>query len=159
MGRNSWWKRMGLVATAVAAVVVLGGAAGKRMHGMHDPARMEAWFGKKLDKLLDEVKATPEQRQQIVAIKDELVAKRRAAREAHRADHAELIAQWESANPDMNKIHARIDDRAKEHTAFAHEAADALAKVHAILTPEQRTQVAAKIREHHERRGGKHPER
>ena len=152
MERKDWTKRVALVALGVGTVVLLGGAAGRRMH---DPARLEQMFGRKLEAILDDVDATPEQRQQITAIKDELVAKRRAAREAHRADHQELIAQWESPNPDMGRIHARIDERAQEHTRFAHEAADALARAHAILTPEQRAQVAEKLRSWHERRGAR----
>jgi Spy/CpxP family protein refolding chaperone len=151
MARKDWTKRVALVALGLGTVVLLGGAAGKRMHG---PGHMEHMFGKRLEKLLDEVNATPEQRQQITAIKDELVAKRRAAREAHRADLQELLALWESPNPDRGRVHARIDERAREHVAFAHETADALAKVHGILTPEQRAQVAEKMRSWHADRGG-----
>ena len=151
MERKSWTKRAAVLAVGLGSLALLGGAAGKRMH---DPQRLDHMFGRHLEKMLDEVKATPEQRQQIGAIKDELVAKRKAMREARHADHEELLAQWDSPNPDMSRIHGRVDERAKELTAFAHEVADALGKVHGILTPEQRAQVAKKMREHHGRRGG-----
>ena len=154
MERRTWRKWAGLAAVVVGSFVLLGGAARAAGRHMHDPARFEQLLGKKLEKMLDEVKATPEQRQQIVAIKDELAAKRKAMRGDRRADHEELLAQWSSPNPDMNRIHARLDERSKELTAFGHEVADALARVHAILTPEQRAQVAEKLREHHGRRRG-----
>jgi Spy/CpxP family protein refolding chaperone len=145
-----------MVALGVGTLVLLGGAgkaAAHRMHGGH----MEGMFGRRLEAMLDEVKATPEQRQQITAIKDELVEKRKALWATKKATHQEMLAQWESANPDLGAIHARIDERAKEMSAFAHEVADALGKAHAILTPEQRAQLATKWREKLERHGAPQP--
>jgi Spy/CpxP family protein refolding chaperone len=147
MQTGKWLKRFAIGTVALLGVLALGGVAHAKGRGWHDPARMEAMFGKRLDRMLDFVQATPEQRTKIVAIKDGLVAKHRALRDARKATRDELLAQWDSVNPDMSRVHARIDDRAKEMTAFAHDAADAMNQVHAILTPEQRAKLSQRWKE------------
>ena len=93
--------------TALALVVAAGGTlALTAFRGHHgDPARMERFVTNRVDDLLDDVQATDAQRQQILALKDKLLAD---------------------------------------------EFADALLKVHAILTPEQRATLTKKIQRHHE---------
>lgn len=149
------WKKTGLV--ALGAVLLAGGFLtltafrhGPGGCGPRDPARMERFIGNRLDDLLDDLQATPEQRQRIGAVKDRLLARARELRAGAPADHQALLAQWESPNPDLSRVHALIDQRGDGMKAFAHEAADALAEVHAVLTPEQRAQLAKKIRRHHD---------
>jgi Spy/CpxP family protein refolding chaperone len=142
MEKTHGLKRLAVAGLIGGAILAFAGVAQARSGRWHDPAHFEAMIGKRLDRMLDEVKATPEQRQQIGAIKDRLVAKHRALGDARVATRQELLAQWDAATPDMARVHARIDERAKEMQAFAHDAADAMNEVHAILTPEQRAIVA-----------------
>jgi len=150
------WKKIGL--GILGAALLVGGFAtltafrhgpgGCGGHG--DPARMERFIGARLDDVLDDLSATPEQRAKIVAVKDRLVAEGKALRAAQPEAHALLLEQWESPNPDVARVHALVDQKADAMKGFAHKAADAMAEVHATLTPEQRAQLAKKARRHHE---------
>jgi Spy/CpxP family protein refolding chaperone len=153
MERRKWFKRIAAAAAGVGGLVLLagfgpGGRCGGHGHG-HGPGA--AMLGHHLDDVLDDVEATPEQRQKITAVKDRLLEKGRALHGARRDGMRELLAQWESPTPDAAAVHAHIDARAKEMQAFAHEVADGLAEVHSILTPEQREKIAKKWRRRVER--------
>jgi Spy/CpxP family protein refolding chaperone len=154
MERRSWFKKIGMTVLGLGAIGLLG--AFRHGHGGfgHGPGML----AHHLDELLDEVDATPEQREKIVAIKDRLVEKGQALRAGRREGMKDLLAQWRSATIDTAAVHAKIDARAKEMQAFAHEAADAMAEVHGILTPEQREKVAARWQRRMERFGGERPE-
>lgn len=136
------------IALGVVALVAVAALTGFRAHHGHDPARMNAFVTQRLDALLTDIHATPEQRQQITAMKDKLLADAQQLHATRAADHQELLAQWRSDQPDAAKIHALIDARIDAMRALAHEAADDALKVHATLTPEQRAQVTAKLEAH-----------
>ncbi len=113
-----------------------------------DPAQMEQMFTKRVDKMLDEVKATPAQRQQILAIKDKLVADGKALHASHADTRQKLLALWNADQPDAAQVHALVDGRADAMKGFADEVADAMLQVHGILTPAQRAQVGAHLQQH-----------
>ena len=138
---------------SIATVAVVGLAALTLTAARHhrDP---EAFLTKRIDSMLDEVKATDAQRQQILAIRDKLLADGKALRAQHAGVRQQLLAQWQADQPDAKQVHALVDGRADAAKSFADEVADAVLKVHDILTPEQRAQVAARIQEH---RGQHHP--
>jgi len=141
----------GLVAVAGGYLVLTGFRGhGGGCGGHRDPARMERMVASRLDDLLEDLDATPEQRTRITAVKDRLVAEGKALRAAHQGTPQELLAQWDSPNPDVSRVHALIDERGEAMKGFAHKAADGLAEVHALLTPEQRAKLAKKVRRHHE---------
>jgi periplasmic protein CpxP/Spy len=149
MERRSWFKRMGVAVLGIGGIALLGAfRPGGPGHGHGDPARMEQRIGRHLDQVLDDIDATPEQRQQILAVKDRLLEKGKALHGGRREAMKDLLAQWQSPTLDPAAVHAKIDARAKEMQAFAHEAADALVEVHGILTPAQREKVARKWQRH-----------
>jgi Spy/CpxP family protein refolding chaperone len=157
MDRRKWFRRIGAAVLGLGGVTVLAAAGFARHGGLcgghGDPARMERMLGERLDHVLDEIDATPEQRTRIGAVKDRLLEKGRALRAARGGAMQEALAQWESATPDRAKVHALVDARGAEMQAFAHEVADGLAEVHGILTPGQRAEVAERWRERAERHG------
>lgn len=146
----------GVAAVAVGYLALTGfrgpghGFGGHGCGGHRDPARMERMISSHLDDVLDDLSATPEQRAKITAVKDRLVEEGKALRAGKADVHKDLLAQWESPNPDVSKLHGLIDERGDAMQGFAHKVADGLAEVHAILTPEQRAQLAKKARRHHE---------
>ncbi len=135
------------VAAALAVAVGLVGVAGfgyAGHFGPRDPAQVAAMVTDHVEDTLDDLNATPEQRTQILAIKDRLLADAQRLHGSHASTHGELLAQWKSDSPDAAALHALVDRRAAEMKALADEAVDAAIQVHGILTPEQRAQLTKK---------------
>jgi Spy/CpxP family protein refolding chaperone len=137
-----------LGAVLVGFVVLSGFGGGCGHHHPRDPAEVQAAVTAHLDEALDDLDATQAQRDQIHAIKDKLLAKGMALRADHQAVRDEVLAQWKSETPDRAKLHALVDQRIDALRAFAHDAVDAGADVHGILTPDQRAKVTKKIERH-----------
>jgi Spy/CpxP family protein refolding chaperone len=138
----------------VPAALLLGlGSAFARGVGRRDPERVKKFIEFRVNETLDELDATEAQRTQILSIVDGMVSKVQAEHQSgERRRLAEAIAAAvESDKPDTSGIDQLIDERAKRMTALAHEAVAAGRSVHAQLTPDQRKELAARIREHHGR--------
>ncbi len=133
---------------AVLAVAALGTLALTAFRHHHDPARFEQHVSARVDSLLDDVHATADQRTQILAIKDKLLADAKALHASHAGMHQELLAQWQADQPDAAKVHALVDGRADAMKKLADEVADAMIQVHGILTPDQRAKIAKKLQRH-----------
>jgi len=144
---------LGLAAVAAvgvaAAGVTLGGCHGHGVHGRPDPAAMEKRIASHVKETLDDLHATPAQREKILALEDRLVADGRKAHGEPGQVLREALAQWESPAPDVARMHALVDARIDALRALAHEAVDAAAEAHDVLTPAQRAELARKIRRHH----------
>lgn len=139
-----------LVTALTLVVVGVGGLTLTAFRGHHgDPAQLDQMVEKRLAKMLDTVQATDAQRQQITAIKDKVLADGKALRASHQGTHDQLLALWNSDQPDAAQVHALVDARADGMKKFADEVADAMIQVHGILTPAQRAKVADQIQQHH----------
>jgi len=114
-----------------------------RHHG--DPAR---FVTNRVDDMLDDVKATDAQRQQIHAVVDKVVADGKALHASHADVRSQLLAQWQADQPNAAQVHALVDSRANAMKKFADEIADAVLQVHGILTPDQRAIVTKKLQRH-----------
>ena len=142
------------VVVTVVGMVAVGLLAGFRWagRGMHDPERVRQVITWKVDDALDGIEASDAQRQEVHRLKDSLLDEGRQLMVGHRESRGELLAQWESATPDAQRVHALVDGRVDAMRAFAHRVADALLEVHRLLTPAQRQEVAQHARE----RAGRH---
>ncbi len=149
------WKKIGTVAAALLllgiGLVTLtafrgGGCFG---HGHRDPAQMAAHVNARVDDLLDDLNATPDQRTQIHAVVDRMIAEVQQAHAGQQGTHGELLAQWNADTPDAAKLHALVDQRAEELRKLAHDAVDAGIQVHGILTPDQRATLTKKVERWH----------
>jgi protein CpxP len=131
---------------AVGAVALTGfaGGCGAHRHGPRDPAEIAAFVSGRVDDLLDDIDATPEQRTRITEVKDRLLAAGTKLHGGHAQVHDAIREEWTKDQPDAAKLHALVDARAEEMKAFAHQAVDAGVEVHGILTPEQRAKLAKK---------------
>jgi Spy/CpxP family protein refolding chaperone len=137
-----------VLAIALAATLVaLGGC---RHHGMTEASR-EAMFAmamKRVDGVLDQVQATPEQKQAVFAAIDDVHAQVKAFHDSCQGTHAALLAQWKSDQPDMAAVNALVDTRLEEFEGLVHAAVDAAARLHGVFQSEQRNQIAAVIEAH-----------
>ncbi len=145
-----------LAAAGVAAAIALGFVALTGFHGgcgghghPRDPAQLAALVTDRVNDVLDDLDATPDQRTRIDAVKDRLLADAQKARAGHEEVHAALLGEWKADAPDAKKLHALVDERIEALRGMAHEAVDAGVEVHGILTPAQREKVAKKAERWH----------
>jgi periplasmic protein CpxP/Spy len=142
----------GALLLVVGVVVLTGwrGGCGGHGHGHgRDPARMAAFVTDRVDGLLDDVDASPDQRARVHAVKERMLAAGQTAREGRKEAHDALVAEWKSATPDAARLHALVDERVEEMRALAHQAVDAGVEVHGVLTPEQREKLTRKMERWH----------
>jgi Spy/CpxP family protein refolding chaperone len=127
-------------ALGVGGFLILSGFAAPHWHG-HPGQRIKAY----IDDLLDDVKATDAQRQQITAIEDKILADAKALHQKQQGSHQELLDQWNAAQPDTAKLHALIDAHIESMRTIAYEVSDGLVQAHGVLTPEQRAEVGKRL--------------
>jgi len=141
------WQKALLAVPLLAGVVVLagwrGGCGGH--HGPPDPERANRMITSRVEDVLDDLDAAPEQRTRVLALKDRLFQRGLAAREGQQEAVHEVVAQWDVAAPDAAKVHALVDARIDAMRKLAHEAVDAGVELHAVLTPEQRAKLSKKL--------------
>jgi len=135
--------------SALLAFVLLTGFRGGGHYGWgpRDPERVKQMMTWKLDDRLENLKATDAQKEALHGLKDSLFEDGKRLFEEQKGAKAELLNQWESANPDAKAVHAVVDARLDAFRAFAHKVADAALEAHRIFTPEQRQQVTTQVRE------------
>lgn len=114
-------------------------------HRAHDPAEMARMVNNRLDDVLDDVNATPDQRTHIHALASELVTEVQNLHTDTAATHQAVLQAWKSAAPDRASLHALLDKRIDAFRAVAHKALDDGIDVHNTLTPEQRDRITRKI--------------
>lgn len=122
-------------------------------HGRGDHAMAHKFVDFAIGEKLHEIGATPAQKQKVNEIKERLMKSGRALHESHPPVREEVLALLEKDSLDASQLKALAHARAEEIMRFADEAADALAELHGVLTPEQRKQLLADAREHMARHG------
>jgi periplasmic protein CpxP/Spy len=126
-----------------------------RHHGA--PGHFDRFVAHRIDDMLDDVKATDAQRQQIHAMVDKVVADGKTLHASHAGVRDQLLAQWQADQPDAVQVHAIVDGRADAMKKFADEVADTALQIHAALTPDQRAIVTKKLQRHMEELPGSGP--
>jgi periplasmic protein CpxP/Spy len=146
------WKR---IALALGIAGVLGGAtAALAAANGHRGRNFQTMITNRVNRLLDEVGATPEQRQTINQVKDDALAKLAQKRQQHANEHAQWMSALTADQVDVNALNAAADQKAQEMASTAKEIIiPALVKVHDTLTPAQRQKLAEVIQSHHVRGG------
>ena len=134
---------------AVVAVVGLSGFACAHHGHPHDPAQVQKMVNARVDDLLDDVDATPDQRTKIHALADGLMASAKEAHAGHDAARQTVLAEWKADQADRAKLHALVDARVDEFRKLAHQAVDAGVDAHDVLTPAQREKLAKKAERWH----------
>ena len=142
------WKVMG----AVAAALVIGGAVAVSCShggpGKMSPERMKTMVTWKVNDVLDDVDATSAQRKVVLDQAYKVLADFGKLHAASESNHQKLLSELESSQPRADVIHAMVDERTDAFRAFLHRSVDTLLAANAVLTREQREQLAAMAREH-----------
>jgi periplasmic protein CpxP/Spy len=138
-----------LIGSAVLGVVLLTGFRGGHMGwGARNPERIKQMITWRMDDRLEELKATDDQKRTIHGLKDSLFDEGKRMVEEQKDARQDLLAQWEAPQPDARAVHALVDARVDAWRGFAHKVADAVLEAHRVLSPAQRQQVSADVREH-----------
>jgi Spy/CpxP family protein refolding chaperone len=146
--------KIAALAVAVGGAGVLGVGA-YQAHGSfgghRDGALMHKFIEFAVNEKLDEVGATPAQKQKVQEVKERLLAECHTLRGDRKAFREELLTLLEQDNPDPARLKAAVRQRTEALTRIADDAADALVELHAVFTPEQRKTLLADARAHLER--------
>ena len=132
---------IGSVAALTLAGLVGFASTDGSCHRGFSQEQAQAFIDYRVNDVLDDLDATDAQRDAILDIKDDLVDQGFALKADRQTTHDELKAQWQSDQPDAERIHQMVDEKADQMRGFAHTVADAVLEVHSILTPEQRNQA------------------
>jgi protein CpxP len=99
----------------------------------------------RLEKQLDALEATDEQKKALRPIAEALVLEAVPLLDERDVIVTAVTNAWKSERPDAAALHALVDDETAKINELARTAAGSFAEAHAILTPEQRTTLATKM--------------
>lgn len=123
-----------------------GGPGGSgMMHAGMGPGMMGG--GRHIERLLDAVKATPEQRTQIKQLTDAAKADMQAQREAGRKLHEQGRELWAQPTVDARAAEALRQQMLAQHDAASKRGLQLMLDVSRVLTPEQRKQLADRMQQ------------
>ncbi len=117
--------------------------AGHRGHGMAGSPRH-------LERMLDEVKATPEQRAQIKQITDAARTDMAAQREAKRQLHEQNRALFAQPTVDARSAEALRAQMMAQHDQASKRMLQMRLDISRVLSPEQRAQLGERMKKRHE---------
>jgi periplasmic protein CpxP/Spy len=123
-------------------------AGGPMMGGpMGDGSMM---MGGMLNRLLDQVNATAEQRAQIKQITDAAAAEMRTRHEAGRAMREQVMTLFAQPTVDANALEALRQQQREMHDSASKRMMNAMVEISRVLTPEQRRQMAEHMKQRSE---------
>lgn len=143
-----------LIPAAAMALALLAGGAHARGHG--DPAGMGGpgmgpMMGGHVEHMLDMVDATETQRSQIKAIMDAARNDVKPQRESLRGLHEQGLALFSATNVDAAAVEALRQKGSALHEQVSKRMSQAMVDAARVLTPEQRSKLAAKLKQRHAR--------
>jgi len=130
----------------------MGGGPGWGMMGGGPGGDHHAFLQKRMEKMLDGVKATDAQRAAIKPIVDDLQAKMKPLHEQGAAIHDQMMAAFAAPSVDAGLVENLRQQGLRLHDDGSRLFMDALVKIGNVLTVEQRKQVL----EHLKERGPRH---
>jgi len=150
------WKK---VALALGMALVVGGATTAVAANAHRGANFQQRITTHVNRMLDKLNATPDQRQAINQITNDAVAQLQARRQNQAQTRGFWMQALTAANVDEGTLDAQADAQAKQMATNAKEVIiPALLKVRNVLTEAQRTQLGSMMKNHAPQAGFGGPE-
>lgn len=140
--------KVGIAAAALAGLFSFGllrGAHAGWGHGGR-PAIMKRFVSSAIDEVLDEAKATPDQRTRINAARDRVFAAVERNRQDHRGEMDEVLRLFEVDHVDPARLAAMRSEREGKLKQLGDVIQQAVVEAHDTLTPQQRLIVTDRIR-------------
>ena len=117
-------------------------------HGGHGGPGMGMMFGGRgLDRMLDGVNATAEQRMQIKAIAERAATDLKAQREAGKGTRDQFMSLFTQPTVDANAAEALRAQTMQQHDQASRRTLAAMIEISRVLTPEQRKQMAERMQQ------------
>jgi Spy/CpxP family protein refolding chaperone len=146
------WKR---IALALGIASILGGATAAIAANGHRRGNLQQRITTHVNRMLDKVNATDQQRQAINQVVNDALTQFQQQRQQHASDRAYWMQALTADSVDVNALNAKADEQAQTMANTAKTIViPALAKVHDILTPAQRQQLAELAKNHAGMQGG-----
>ena len=140
-----WGKRIAVL--AVLATLGAGAAFAAADPGARRSRWMKHMIDSRVEDALEDLNATPQQRQVIDQAKNDIVAKLETQMKTHAGRHA--LAQILTAdNLDQSALVKLIDERAQAHKALINDLMPDLVRIHDTLTTAQRRKLAELMEQH-----------
>lgn len=128
------------------------GAHHGAQHGAHHAPGLP-FAGRGFERVLDEVKATDAQRQQIKQITDQARTDLQALHQQGRDAHQQGMAIWTSPKLDAADAEKHRQQMLAHHDQVSKRMMQAMLDVGKVLSPEQRAQAAQILKQRHDRMG------
>jgi Spy/CpxP family protein refolding chaperone len=139
------------VYTAVAqAQPADGPRAGPARHHMHAGAMGGPFSGRMLERALDSVNASPEQRSRIQEIMKSAAADVRQQHEASRGLREQAMELFAQPTVDARAVEALRQQMLQQHDQSSRRWTQAMLDASAVLTPDQRKQLAERMKQRRE---------
>jgi Spy/CpxP family protein refolding chaperone len=139
------WKKLAFLALVVGFA---GAAVAAGLHHGRD-GFLKDRIAARVSKALDEIQATPQQRQIVEQAENDIVNAIQAKTQARHGTHQALLQAFTADNFDAQAVQAFADARAQDVKDLAAVVIPSLQKVHDALTPEQRATLAKLAQQHH----------
>jgi periplasmic protein CpxP/Spy len=112
------------------------------MPGGHGGPGMGMFSGRGLERMLDGVNASAEQRTQVKAIAERTMADMKAQREAGKGTREQMVKLFAQPTVDANAAETLRAQMQQQHDQGSRRMMQAMLEVSRVLTPEQRKQLA-----------------
>lgn len=136
-----------LIGAALAALVLVGGAAYAMGHGGHG-RMMQQMISARIANAEDYIQATPDQRAVIDQSKTTVLNALQARAQDRQASHQQLIDLLSADKLDTAALYKIADQHAAEIQDLAKVIVPEIQKVHDVLTPAQRKLLADRAKQH-----------
>jgi Spy/CpxP family protein refolding chaperone len=143
----------GLLVAAAGMFALTAFAQGMPHHGGpggHEGMMFGPMGGRGLDHMLDSVKATDAQRAQIKQIAEQAHADLKAIHQQGKSLHEQAMAVFTAPTVDANAAEQLRQQMLAQHDQASKRMLQAMLDISRVLTPEQRQQLAQKMKQHHE---------
>jgi periplasmic protein CpxP/Spy len=132
---------------AVLGTVTLSAWAQPGGHRMHEggPGMGMMMGGRGLERMLDSVNATAEQRTQIKQIAERAMADMKTQHESGRSTRDEMMKLFTAPTVDANAVEALRARKMQQHDQASRRMSQAMVEASRVLTPEQRKQLAERM--------------
>ena len=131
-----------VLGTATLSAWAMPGGHGGGHGGHGGPGMGMMMGGRGLERMLDGVNASAEQRTQIKAIADRAMADMKAQRETGKGTREQMMKLFAQPTVDANAVEALRAQKMQQHDQSSRRMTQAMLEVSRVLTPEQRKQLA-----------------